>query len=554
MLKAITNNPYRILGVYADATESDIVAAADRLLSAPNSICEADFNIEGLSKPSRDPATISVARRMILDNDSALFYKLFWFIRPLDEACINYLKTGKLTDARRKLAFNTRIDSKHNLMVCCLIEGMYDHVARIAYELIFKQDYRQTVLLTKMPFIGVINGFKDKLFDASNNSSVPVGLTMSWKQYLQDSILNSIYNTINTRYLQPAKHIIKKDIPSTYREALSTLIQSYRNRYLQALQYFADNADSRYKRFMKEITNSAQEWIEGYLLYSQDVLKHRAVTSEAITFSMFSPVKMQNSYLRLIGISLQDTAAFLMSDDICERIISTANKLYHFYSEGNVSLKSFRSLLEQSAYSLNEVQSALGPSNSCYVGLANLTAEIGLEIVGRELEGILTYQIVADSSSILRHIDRIIDKKHLYDRNREKRDFCMKRLGTFGLSSTIVNPQQGIGSERRQTDRTTTRSTGSSRNYSSLHPTKKDSSLVKASSVYRFILFALIIELLFGLLLGNTAMLSVGLVLAFSYILGVFLAEKSFDKDAKKLVCIYVITQAVVSIVGFLVI
>lgn len=554
MLTAIIYNPYRILGVYADASESEVLEASARLLSHPDSICETDFSISGLPKVKRDADTISIATKSILDSEESCLYKLFWFVKPASSEGLKYLKEGKLTEARKTWAFNTRNDSKHNVMVCCLIEGLYDLAVRCVFTNIFNQDYRQTVLLTSRSFLDILNGFKNKFYDVSNDASVPPGLAMSWKQYIQDNILTSLSKTINDRFLQPAKNKIEKGIPSSYFEAISTLILSHRQNYLFSLKYFADDADNRYCRLMQELADTIRRWIDEYLSISKDIFKYSNVQSAATIFSMYAPDGVLRSYLNLLSSILQDTRSFKISTDVCDLCHSTAFKLFHFYSENKGSAAAYRSLIEQTAHSFYEVQQRTVQARVCYQDLANLMADIGLDVIEKNLAGNLTKQTLADCGDVLCYIERAIDEKLLYGRIREKRNLTKKRLGSLGLgtpNATQSTLQHDGRNEKGQINKTTTRPSRKDSIYSS-SPVEK-ASLIKSTSVYIFILIALIIDVLLGIVLGNTIMLGVGLAIAFAYILFIFLAEKGFDKEAKKLAYIYVIAHTVVSIVGLIV-
>ena len=71
MLQSIVDNPFRILGVYANASDSEIEEATKKLLNSPESKSETDFLIDGLPAPQRDAESIINARATIIDGSKS---------------------------------------------------------------------------------------------------------------------------------------------------------------------------------------------------------------------------------------------------------------------------------------------------------------------------------------------------------------------------------------------------------------------------------------------------------------------------------------------------
>lgn len=632
MLKAIIENPYRILGVYSNAKDNEIMAAADKLLSSPDAKCDTDFSIPGLLKPRRDYAAITAAKQKALDLGESACYKMFWFMKSPDNAGYKELLNGDVCDASNAWFYSSTDESKHNILVGYLVENNFEQIAYEAYDLLFKQDYRQNLLGTRAPYIDLMSKFKAHLFDDSNAASVPIGVGLSWKKYVQDKVLTGFSNTLYTSYLKRAKSQIDPEIPSSYLSALSTMMTAWT--HLRALREFADITDKRYSILTQELVDNVQYWIEEYLPKSQDLFKHRTVQTYATAFSIYAPKRIQAAYLSLLGWNLQKAGELRITPDICDLADDTARRIYNFYQSGNVSSASFRSLIEQIAPSFIRLRESTTVEDACYQRLANFMAEVGLKIIDTESTQELTEQIIADGGSVICYIDNVIDSKLLNDNNRAERNRCMNRLWDLGLGpvkdprfpnarrkmrwdsalfkdedatfktcsyslqacqnylrrfpkgkyvaevqaliakNDFKYPSKSAGSSQSQTKtssqhgayQTYTNSakpgTSAQRSASSSVPPGKTyvstpggktisvKTLVEQDRVFKFVLIALILELVIGVLIGVKAMLISGLILAMGYWLYIPMSDKSFDRSARKVMYPYLLGQLALSIVG----
>lgn len=438
MLKAILENPYRVLGIYANAEDNDVMAATDKLLISPGAQCKTDYNIIGLPKPRRDAAAVSSARQKLMDVNDAAVYKLFWFMKSPDKAGENKLHSGDVSGASNDWFYSDTEESKHNIMVGYLVEGNFSCAAYEVYEKLINQDYRIEHLKTKLSYNDLVERFKALLFDDSNSASVPIGVGLSWKRYVQDNILTGISSTILGNFLSRAKKQIDFGVVKSYLAALSTMYQAFT--YFRAVIEFADHSDNRYLSMMKEVTNYVQSWIETYLSGSSDIFKYRNVQSYATAFSLFSHDVIQATYLKLLGWNLQKAGELLLLPDSCNKYNSLAKEIYSFYKSGRLSSDSYRTLIERLAPGFVELKKTQNQGDGCYQQLSNYLAKVGLLIIRKELSMPLTEQIVADGGSVICYIDRIIENKYLYDPIKAERNACMNQLWALGLGP-VDNPR-----------------------------------------------------------------------------------------------------------------
>lgn len=152
MLKAITNNPYRVLGVLSSSPLKDRVGNQNRLaafakvgkeVSFPN-----DFTCVITEKPQRSAENISAANTALnLDKDQ-LKNALFWFIvgTPIDEIAIKHLQSGNKDKARELFEKKETFSSLINAGVMQLIEGNYTSGFSKISTIIHNANYRSEML------------------------------------------------------------------------------------------------------------------------------------------------------------------------------------------------------------------------------------------------------------------------------------------------------------------------------------------------------------------------------------------------------------------------
>lgn len=128
MANIVDHNPYRILGVYANSPQKDIVAnigKATAFLNVGKSV-EYPLDLKGLLPPL--PRTLNMmneAMAHLAVSKEKLKYAQFWFIKmtPLDEVAFNHLFAGNLNEAKEIWSKQENLSSLQNKLICNLIEN-----------------------------------------------------------------------------------------------------------------------------------------------------------------------------------------------------------------------------------------------------------------------------------------------------------------------------------------------------------------------------------------------------------------------------------------------
>lgn len=138
MKKRIANNPFRILGIYTNSAQKDIVRNLSRIKAFLNVGKEVTFPSDCptlLEAPERDLELVSKAQSDINLPQDKIAHALFWFINfdSIDEIGINHLVSGDINKAISIFSKRNTFSSLINRAVASLIA--YDiKDAAYAYE------------------------------------------------------------------------------------------------------------------------------------------------------------------------------------------------------------------------------------------------------------------------------------------------------------------------------------------------------------------------------------------------------------------------------------
>lgn len=132
-LQIIKINPYRVLGVFANASKKEIVANISKLQVLAKlkknvfSSFDADF-INILGEIDRSEKSIKQAQSDLTLSSDKLKYAFFWFIKQnqFDEIAFNHLKKGNLDVALNILEKGASVSSCQNSFILHVLQGCYD--------------------------------------------------------------------------------------------------------------------------------------------------------------------------------------------------------------------------------------------------------------------------------------------------------------------------------------------------------------------------------------------------------------------------------------------
>ncbi|MBR2237111.1 MAG: hypothetical protein IJ887_04440 [Prevotella sp.] len=213
-------NPYRILGVYANSPKKDIVANKGRATAflRVGKAVEYPLDLKGILPPiSRTLEMFDKAEAHLAIAKEQISYAQFWFLKmtPLDDVAFNHLVAGKITDALNIWAKQPTLSSLQNRAICqillnnlssafTLIEMLYE---RFGDAYINKVDANSTF---KMTGTELLHQFIDTLgaeVGMQNLIDCTFGTT---REYISSQTVGPLISKISAQ-IERAKRVDHKD-------------------------------------------------------------------------------------------------------------------------------------------------------------------------------------------------------------------------------------------------------------------------------------------------------------------------------------------------------
>ena len=223
----IYNNPFRILGVYANASIKDIKAneaKAKAFLNVGKDVTfPCDFNqIMPLLK--RTPEMMEFANAQLTLPNEKIKYALLWFVKvtPLDEIAFNHLENGNFEHTlniwRKKECFSSLL----NISTLALIKGHYllaiDSIIKMLESEKHRQDFISSVVdeTFQISVEELVHSFLDVLIP---NSILPLlessTLSDTYKEYIRNKVIKPIIDEVETE-ITKAKSIKRENFSARY--------------------------------------------------------------------------------------------------------------------------------------------------------------------------------------------------------------------------------------------------------------------------------------------------------------------------------------------------
>lgn len=223
----IYNNPFRILGVYANASIKDIKAneaKAKAFLNVGKDVTfPCDFN-QIMPLLERTPEMMESANAQLTLPNEKIKYALLWFVKvtPLDEIAFNHLENGNFEQTlniwRKKECFSSLL----NISTLALIHGHYllaiDSIIKMLESEKHRQDFISSVVDETFQISAeeLIHSFLDVLI---SDSIIPLlessTLSEAYKEYIKNKVVKPIIDEVETE-ITKSKSIKRENSSARY--------------------------------------------------------------------------------------------------------------------------------------------------------------------------------------------------------------------------------------------------------------------------------------------------------------------------------------------------
>mgnify|MGYP006389435957 FL=1 len=153
VLKSISLNPYRVMGVFASSSKKEIVANIARIKANLRVGKQVSFDTDFtqlLPSITRDSNLLQEAESSISLPEGQIKYAQFWFVQQneFDKIAISNLVAGNIPQALSIWEKKENVSSLQNRIVCYLAQGLYESAIPLAEKLYtdYKEQFKEIIL------------------------------------------------------------------------------------------------------------------------------------------------------------------------------------------------------------------------------------------------------------------------------------------------------------------------------------------------------------------------------------------------------------------------
>lgn len=393
--KIILENPFRILGVYANSPKKDVVsnkAKATAFLKV-NKTVEYPLDLKGLMPvPNRTLDVMNEAEAHLAIAKEQIKYVQFWFMKitPIDDIAFNHLVAGNISQAEKMWAKQESISSLQNKIVCYLIgkkpllalktaERLYD---KFGDTYINKVDANSTL---QMSGTELLHQFIDLLGENIGMAKLlQYDLSDSTKAYISSQTVGPLISKISTE-VDKTKKVDHKD-PKARIEAARKLVANTKED-LKLLREILPETDSQYQMIADKLgLEILQCGIDYYNNSEEDEAPYTAMKMQKHAQSIVVGSLAKQRCEENVRI-LQKIIADLPPKEVAAEVKAIKTQLARFVKLPD-KISHAVVLLENTAPYLRSIKSKLGMGNNYYLKLSTQVVSNALHNVVEEVNAI----------------------------------------------------------------------------------------------------------------------------------------------------------------------
>ena len=534
--KIVLQNPYRILGVYANAAKKDIVANKGKATAflKVNKPVEYPLDLKGiLPTPNRTLDLMNEAEAHLAIAKEQIKYAQFWFLQkmtPLDDIAFNHLLAGNMAAAKEIWSKQESLSSLQNKLVCYLIENKPWLAVKTAEKLYdkFGTDYIRKIdanCTLQMSAIDLLHQFIDSLGEEIGMQKLlGYELGTETKAYISSQAVGPLINKISAE-VEKTKKVDRKD-PKARIEAARKLVTNTKEPFSQ-LKSILSATDSQYQMIADKLgLEILQCGIDYFNNSDDDDAPHTAMKmqkyAQSVVVGTLAKQRCEENVKILQKIINELPPKEVMTED---RVIKAElNK--HVRSSDKITVAI--TLLNSTKPKLQSIKQKLGATNTHYLNLSTQVVGLALHKVIGEVNEVQNDPQIAfrlqlglglDQNSIdnlkmvLRQawnattiMDEFDMEAKFLSHYNQNRSTLKSMCSDLGISTYVSRPSTNSHPVSKPTNTTsTTRNTIPSRPSSSLEEDNENEKYGCIAAIGTIVVFASICALL-----GGTTGMTVG--------------------------------------------
>lgn len=407
-MNIIQNNPYRVLGVYSNASKREIIGAENKIKAYVKIGRTINFKTDFtslLGDVERTEESLAGAISNLTLAKDKILYALFWFINEnaFDEVAFNHLASGNIDSAVNILSKKTTASSLVNLAACSLVKRQWANalycytqllednkyvgfVNAIAGEdtVISKTELASTIVDSLEQFFPEVNWLfftkvkKINLGTESIDSSIVFSKSLL-VQELRNRYVDIIYNKINTQITEADK--ANRKVTSECLSAAKNL--SRLNSEFKALKSIIGESDIRYISLSDKAADLLNSLCIGYYNNSSDYRRARIVfpfVKDALSYACSDNIiKTCQEGVDFISKKVEN----LPPEEIEKECQDIDNHLSNYVDQGDNSL--LLSCIASCQNLLTIIRNKVGENHKEYVNQSSLVVHFAINQVVDEV-------------------------------------------------------------------------------------------------------------------------------------------------------------------------
>lgn len=487
MLKAIQNNPFRVLGVYANSPKRDIVSNKGRMSAFLNIGREVTFplDLQGiLPAIQRNADIVANADSELSLPAGQLKHGQFWFLKvsPIDDIAFNHLQNGNIDNAIEMWGKRQCMSSLQNRVVTYLIREEYRQAISCAQELYDSYSDELVTTIAGDTYActsdDLIHHFIDNLLEEKAVDPMLLFEIIShldWVTYLKGKLVEPLIQQIESA-INEAKNTDNKNASANHLAGLR-LMNIAGNQLIQ-LKDLMSSTELQYQIIADKLgLQILQCGINYYNNSDDDDAAHKAMTLQRCAMSVVVGNMAKDRCNENVKI-LEEIIAKLPPKEVMSEYKAIIKELEAFCKRPDLICHAV-TLLNNTKPHLQAIKNKLGVSNAYYL-------KISTQVVGNALHNLIEevnnlqndstfklnmiidkYKALSDLKNVLRSAWNTII---LMDRFDMESDFKINRYNQNRSTLKNLCNQVGVSTQTRVTVRmgdntqTATRGVGTSSN------------------------------------------------------------------------------------------
>lgn len=412
-MNILQNNPYRLLGIYANASAKDQLASINKLKAF---LKVGKQTVLPLELPKFFPATektvenIEGAASQLALPQSKLHYAQFWLLKidQFDEIAFKHLLDGDIAKALEIWGKHDSVSSLQNRIVCHLVQNSLSDAIHCAEKLYGNTGYiSQFVSSVVGEGIGVATDNLGLDFIDALSENVELGELLStislptWQQHVKQKLIAPLVSSIQDAIAESKQ---SRGKGAEVRLAAGNTLMQQTNLLLTKLQGLLPKTDMQYQSIVDRLANEVLQCGIDYFNNSEDDdAPQKAMVLQKYALSIAAGPMAKDRCKENVKILEKFGPEYKVRKQI-ERI---AKRLNDFKDESTSPFKAFTGnknsyiQIEQFVNScrsdLIAIRDVLGGSANLYINLSSAVASAAINAI---VENINAAQQMASISSV----------------------------------------------------------------------------------------------------------------------------------------------------------